>query len=280
MKETLIIYRDWWEAIRQLPPELQFKAFDSICEYAFEGKHPEDSIIGAVTALMRSAIDRDRAKYEEICKRNKENIKKRWERRIQVNTKNTTVYDRIQVNTKNTDNDNEYDNDNDNDNDISSLDKSNSDINKKISSKDDIKKDNSANAESHRKSDESRVDYEKLKNFFNKTLEENHSTISRINTIDKTRRGMLNSRIQEYGKEAVVKVFQKAASSKFLNGDNQRGYIANFNWIIRPTNFLKILEGSYDNKELHHETDKSDKFSKRRGVDTAARSPEDYTGTL
>lgn len=67
MKETLIIYRDWWEAMRNLPPELRFKAFDSICEYAFEGKQPEDPIIRAVTALMRSAIDRDRAKYEEIC---------------------------------------------------------------------------------------------------------------------------------------------------------------------------------------------------------------------
>lgn len=65
-KDTLIIYRDWWEAIKNLPPELRFDAFDAICAYAFEGKQPEDSIISAVTALMRSAIDRDKTKWEDV----------------------------------------------------------------------------------------------------------------------------------------------------------------------------------------------------------------------
>lgn len=66
MKETLIIYRDWWEAIKELPTDLQLPAFTSICEYAFEGIQPQDPMICAVTALMRSAIDRDKAKWEEV----------------------------------------------------------------------------------------------------------------------------------------------------------------------------------------------------------------------
>lgn len=66
MKDTLIIYRDWWEVIKGLPTELQPTAFNAICEYAFEGKQPTDPMISAVTALMRSAIDRDKAKWEDV----------------------------------------------------------------------------------------------------------------------------------------------------------------------------------------------------------------------
>lgn len=82
MKETLIIYRDWWEAIKSLPTELQPDAFNAICEYAFEGKQPTDPMISAVTALMRSAIDRDKAKWEEVRKKRSEagkrGLAKRW----------------------------------------------------------------------------------------------------------------------------------------------------------------------------------------------------------
>lgn len=66
MKETLIIYRDWWEAIKSLPTDLQLEAYNAVCSYAFEGTEPENPMISAVTALMRSAIDRDKAKWEDV----------------------------------------------------------------------------------------------------------------------------------------------------------------------------------------------------------------------
>lgn len=82
MKDTLIIYRDWWEAINGLPTNLQLEAFQAICSYAFEGKQPEDPMICAVTALMRSAIDRDKAKWEDVRKKRSEagkrGLAKRW----------------------------------------------------------------------------------------------------------------------------------------------------------------------------------------------------------
>lgn len=82
MKETLIIYRDWWEAIKSLPTDLQLDAFNSICEYAFEGKEPENPMIIAVTALMRSAIDRDKAKWDNVREKRRaagqRGLQKRW----------------------------------------------------------------------------------------------------------------------------------------------------------------------------------------------------------
>lgn len=72
MKDTLILYRDWWEAIKSLPANLQLEAYNSICEYAFEGTQPTEPMICAVTALMRSAIDRDKAKWEDVRRKRAE----------------------------------------------------------------------------------------------------------------------------------------------------------------------------------------------------------------
>lgn len=82
MKETLIIYRDWWEAIKSLPTDLQLEAWDAICAYAFEGTQTDNPVISAVTALMRSAVDRDKAKWEDVREKRREagkrGLQKRW----------------------------------------------------------------------------------------------------------------------------------------------------------------------------------------------------------
>ena len=126
MKETLILYKDWWEAIKSIPTNMQLEAYNSICAYAFEGVQPTDPMIAAVTALMRSAIDRDKAKWESMCEKRRASIKSRWDKQKaasaseQVNTTDTNVFNsiqKIQMNTSDTDNDNVNDNDNDNVND-------------------------------------------------------------------------------------------------------------------------------------------------------------------
>jgi hypothetical protein len=43
-------------------------------------------------------------------------------------------------------------------------------------------------------------------------------------------------------------VIELAANSDFLAGQNQNSWIADFNWIMRPGNFVKVLEGKYKNK--------------------------------
>ncbi len=41
-------------------------------------------------------------------------------------------------------------------------------------------------------------------------------------------------------------VFEKVAKSKFLSGQNYRGWKANFDWVMKPDNLVKVLEGNYD----------------------------------
>ena len=104
MKETVIFYKDWYEAIKGYNPEERLKAYEAIFAYAFEGAEPSDRFVKAITALMCTAIDRDNSKYEEKCERNRRNAAARWR------------YNRMRSHAVDADNDNDNDNDNGNDN--------------------------------------------------------------------------------------------------------------------------------------------------------------------
>lgn len=116
MKETVIFYRDWHEAIKDFSPDERLKAYDAIMLYAFEDTVPDDKFIKAATALMRSTIDRDNNKYEEKCERNRRNIASRWKRLREAQKLATNGYEPIRPNTTATDNGNDNENDNGNDN--------------------------------------------------------------------------------------------------------------------------------------------------------------------
>jgi hypothetical protein len=45
----------------------------------------------------------------------------------------------------------------------------------------------------------------------------------------------------------------KASQSDFLNGKSRSGWIADFTWLFRPSNFQKVLEGNYDNRNNHYQ---------------------------
>ena len=45
--------------------------------------------------------------------------------------------------------------------------------------------------------------------------------------------------------DEMTEVFEKVGKSRFLNGDNDRKWKADFDWIIKPANRVKILEGKY-----------------------------------
>jgi hypothetical protein len=55
--------------------------------------------------------------------------------------------------------------------------------------------------------------------------------------------------IKQYGKESMQIVIEKTRDSLFLQGDNKENWIASFDWICKPANFLKILEDNYANRE-------------------------------
>lgn len=115
------------------------------------------------------------------------------------------------------------------------------------------------------------VDFVALKGFFNKTMESSNAVIPKIASISDKRKGSVNARVREHGKRAVFEVITKASSSDFLNGKNNKGWIANFDWLFLPTNFQKVLEGNYDN----HETSTINNGHSNNGTDRNTKLLQD-----
>lgn len=70
-----------------------------------------------------------------------------------------------------------------------------------------------------------------------------------VKAINKFRQGLMNTRLSEYGIEKITEVLRKAGESDFLNGKNDKAWKADFEWILRPQNFVKVMEGKYENKK-------------------------------
>lgn len=115
-----------------------------------------------------------------------------------------------------------------------------------------------------------KVDYSKLLEFFNQTISESGSVIKEIRQLTERRKLAIQARARENGKESLMEVIKQAAKSDFLNGRNDRGWVADFDWLMRPNNFVKVLEGNYNNNSN----------DRRRGTEVTAASPEDYDTTF
>lgn len=115
-----------------------------------------------------------------------------------------------------------------------------------------------------------KVDYGKLLEFFNQTISESGSVIKEIRQLTERRKLAIQARARENGKESLMEVIKQAAKSDFLNGRNDRGWVADFDWLMRPNNFVKVLEGNYNNNSN----------DRRRGTEVTAASAEDYDTTF
>lgn len=59
------------------------------------------------------------------------------------------------------------------------------------------------------------------------------------------RYAMLSSRLKEFGADSIFTAIRNIEQSSFLKGHNDRGWIVTFDWLVRPNNFPKVLEGQY-----------------------------------
>ena len=67
--------------------------------------------------------------------------------------------------------------------------------------------------------------------------------------ITKKRAELVSEVLESFTIEDVKKVFEKANKADFLNGKNERGWKASFDWLIDINHFARVLEGAYDNTE-------------------------------
>lgn len=85
-----------------------------------------------------------------------------------------------------------------------------------------------------------------------------------IRILSEERLSMLSEVIQIYTLEEFKELFEKAENSKFLRGENEKGWRASFDWLIKPDNIPKVLEGRYDTIEKTKKTNSFNNFNQRK----------------
>ena len=97
--------------------------------------------------------------------------------------------------------------------------------------------------------DKSDFDLAAFARYFNETMAAHDAQIPQVRSIppNSKRAAFVRARLKEHGKEALAKVVQNAAKLSFYNGGGARGWVADFDWLFRPANFLRVLEDTRAN---------------------------------
>lgn len=73
-------------------------------------------------------------------------------------------------------------------------------------------------------------------------------SLSKVTVLSTCREKAITARLKEFTVEQFTTVFKKAEASKFLTGRNGKAWRANFDWLINASNFVKVLDGNYDDR--------------------------------
>lgn len=76
------------------------------------------------------------------------------------------------------------------------------------------------------------------------------NNIPKINSLNPgtNRYNNLRARVNEYGAEEVLRAIENIKDSQFLKGYTS-DFTINFDWFVKPNNFIKVLEGNYNDKK-------------------------------
>jgi DNA-binding transcriptional regulator YhcF (GntR family) len=95
-------------------------------------------------------------------------------------------------------------------------------------------------------------DFQKIVDLWNTTCS---PPLPKVEKITAERKNKIKTRFTEMGgrdpaMDTLKQIFVKVKKSDFLKGGNPRGWEATFDWIFENgKNWVKIIEGNYDNKE-------------------------------
>lgn len=126
-RESVVFYKGFYEALKELDAETKAAAYDAIISYGLYGEEPEcTGIVKALFQMAKPQLDKNNKRYENACKGGEAvkeaNVKpnasqtraKRKPNRSQTEAKQEPNRSQTEANVKPNDNDNDNDNVNDN----------------------------------------------------------------------------------------------------------------------------------------------------------------------
>lgn len=265
-RDSFIFYRSWLEAILNLPRDLQGDVLLAITRYAILGDTSADGlkpIARAMLAMAKPQIDANNQRYANGCNGGRRNQRptesepggnrKQTEVEPKSNRKITEVEPKTnQRPTESEPNEYVYENENVYDNDINphSSDDELPPLPGAALPQDEIPVDTDDGLKASETTPppgsapppSTRIDYSAIMLDFNTRFA---GVLPAVTVMTEKRKAAVRARIGEHGMDSIAKVFDSIAVSGFLKGHNNHNWKADFDWVFRPTNYVKILEGNY-----------------------------------
>ena len=253
MNDSFILYTSDYQLIEGLTDEQLGQLTRALFVYARDGEVINlEPVVRMAFVFIKDKIDRNQQKYQKKCERNRENIRKRWNKSNTNDTKeneripnDTSVYERIPNDTTRY----LYDSDSDSDSD--------SDVSKETDNKPSKEGILSASVKTEapaggKVSKSQKIDYAGIKEYWNRKHEETKSVMPPITLMTENRKVMVKARLRQCKGDVktLYRAIDIAMASDFMNGNNKKGWLGKFDWIFgNEQNFAKVLEGNFNNTE-------------------------------
>ena len=222
-RKAVVFYRNFYEAIKDLPVDLKAEVYDAVMEYGLNGTEPSNLSLMAksIFALIKPSIDTNNTRYENgkhggrPRRSSQQSESEPNENEIKPN-ENQTETKHKPINNIN----NEYENDNNiiiQEAELPML------VPEVVVEK---------------------VDYAKIVKLYNDIL---GGVLPKVTIISDARKNAIRSIFNKHGPDAIELVFRKVYNSGFIRDEIEKGKKwCSFDWVMKSSNFIKILEGNYD----------------------------------
>ena len=94
------------------------------------------------------------------------------------------------------------------------------------------------------KKNKENINYQEIVNLYNDIC----ISFPKVTVLSEVRKKAIKARLRIYSLKDFKKLFEMAENSRFLKGCNDRNWSANFDWLIKDSNMVKVLEGNYEDK--------------------------------
>ena len=209
-RNTAVFHKYIYDAIKELPTDNQLELYNGIFEYMFNFVEPKyEGINKTVFTLIKPQLDANIKKYQNGIKE-KSTVQKKEEAVTEVKQNDSTVSSTVQEN--------------------------GSTVDSAVPIVDDAKTD--------------KFNYKEFKDNYN----QNTGNITKIQALTDNRKKTIKRIVEKYTIESVNQVFKKICESDFLQGrvvqdGKYKNWKADFDWVFKESNFIKIMEGKFDNLE-------------------------------
>lgn len=255
MNDSFILYTSDYQLIEGLTDEQLGQLTRALFIYARDGEVINlEPVVLMAFVFIKDKIDRNQQKYQKKCERNRENIRKRWNKSNTNNTKeneripnDTSVYERIPNDTTRY----LYDSDSDSDSDVSKetdniLEPSKEASMQSFSEKNVCAASEPQKSSEKKKSKKGEIDYAAIKDYWNEQHDKTNSAMRRLTLMTENRKEAIRGRLKDC-KGDISKIYlaiDKAMASDYLNAGHSW---ASYDWVMTRKYFPKVLEGNYDN---------------------------------